>query len=86
MKPFLMIRTEDETGISGTGVVAEGVVFLDGTVVIRWQTRNAHHSTVVWGSIEDVLAIHGHNGKTQLHFYGDGVTAEGLHLVFPEPI
>ena len=53
MKPFLMIRTEDETGISGTGVVAEGVEFLDGTVVIRWQTHQSdHHSTVVWDSIE----------------------------------
>lgn len=80
MRPFLMIRTEDETGISGTGVVAEGVEFLDGTVVIRWQTHgDDHHSTVVWASIEDALAIHGHGGKTTFHFY-DGSN----HLIFPE--
>lgn len=76
-----MVRTEDETGISGTGVVAEGVEFLDGRVVIRWQTHgDSHHSTVVWDSIEDALAIHGHGGKTTLHFF-DGPN----HLVFPEP-
>jgi hypothetical protein len=80
MKPFLMIRTEDESGISGTGVVAEGVVFQDGTVVIRWQTHHIeHHSTVVWPSIESVLFIHGHKGRTTIHFY-DGEN----HLTFPQ--
>lgn len=78
MRPFLLIRDEDETGISGTGVVAEGVEFLDGRVVLRWQTRNAHHSTVVWDDIEDVLAIHGHNGKTRVHWYAPG------HILFGE--
>jgi len=68
---FLMIRDEDETGISGTGVVAEGVRFSDGRVVIRWQTHGAHHSTVVWDSIESVLAIHGHNGRTWLQWASD---------------
>lgn len=67
MRTFDLIRDEDETGISGTGRVAEGVQFTDGTVVIRWQTHgNPHHSTVVWESIDDVLAIHGHNGKTRV--------------------
>lgn len=67
MKTFDLIRDEDETGISGTGRVAEGVQFSDGTVVIRWQTHaNAHHSTVVWESIDDVVAIHGHGGKTRV--------------------
>jgi hypothetical protein len=66
MNPFLMIRDEDETGISGTGVVAEGIEFSDGTCVIRWQTHgDDHHSTVVWSSIEDAKAIHGHGGRTR---------------------
>lgn len=76
MRPFLLIRDEDETGISGTGVVAEGVQFRDGRVVIRWQTRNAHHSTVVWDDIDSVLAIHGHNGKTRVRWYSRA------HLLF----
>lgn len=36
----------------------EGVVFTDGTVVVRWLT--AKRSTSVWASLEDMLAIHGH--------------------------
>lgn len=79
MKPFLLIRDEDETGISGTGVVAEGVEFLDGTVVLRWQTHgDKHHSTVVWTSLADAVAIHGHGGKTRFYFY-DG----DAHIEFP---
>lgn len=79
MRPFLMVRDEDETGISGTGVVAEGVEFLDGTVVIRWQTHgDAYHSTVVWTSLADAEAIHGHGGRTRFVFH-DGPE----HMTFP---
>ena len=64
-----MVRDEDQTGISGTGIVAEGVEFSDGTVVIRWQTHgDDHHSTVVWDSLEDARAIHGHGGRTWFQF------------------
>lgn len=66
MKTFHLQRETDVTGISGTGVVAEGVEFSDGCVVIRWVT-GAHRSTVQWdGGIEDVYAIHGHGGATQV--------------------
>lgn len=69
MRIFYMIRDDDETGISGTGIVAEGVEFDDGTVVIRWQTHgDLHHSTVHWDSLEDARAIHGHGGKTWFQF------------------
>lgn len=59
-----MERIEDETGVSGTGIVAEGVQFTDGTCVIRWLT--ARSSTAVYDSADDLIAIHGHNGRTQL--------------------
>lgn len=36
----------------------EGVVWTDGTVTLRWLTPI--HSTSVWASLEDALAIHGH--------------------------
>jgi hypothetical protein len=36
----------------------EGVVFRDGTVVLRWLTEFRSHS--VWASLDDMLAIHGH--------------------------
>lgn len=36
----------------------EGCVFSDGSVAVRWLTLN--HSTAVWPSLDDFLAIHGH--------------------------
>jgi len=64
MKTFQLQRDEDESGVSGTGVVAEGVVFADGTTAIRWKTATS--STAVYNSIEDLEYIHGHHGKTKI--------------------
>lgn len=61
---FFLARMEDETGTSGTGLVAEGVEFSDGTVALRWRTRTS--STAVYDSLAAVREIHGHNGKTQI--------------------
>ena len=36
----------------------EGVVFSDGTVVVRWLTEFRSHS--VWASLTDLEKIHGH--------------------------
>jgi len=35
IRTFHLVRDEDKTGISGTGVIAEGVVFFSGRVVIE---------------------------------------------------
>ena len=64
MRRFELHRDTDVSGISGTGVVAEGVEFSDGTVAIRWRSLTA--STVLWSSIEDVERIHGHGGATRI--------------------
>ena len=61
---FQLIRAVDVTGISGTGLVAWGVQFPDGKVVTRWNGSIAQ--TCVWDSIEEVEAIHGHGGATQV--------------------
>lgn len=61
---FYLERREDVSGVSGIGVVAEGVEFSDGTVVMRWVTGAAPASTVVHESLEAVERIHGHEGRT----------------------
>lgn len=66
MRRFMLKRHHDVSGVSGTGIVADGVVFPDGVTVIRW--RGDRQSTVVWPSIEDVEAIHGHNGATSIEW------------------
>ena len=35
---FVMVRTVDHNGQSGTGVVADGVIFPDGRVSMRWRS------------------------------------------------
>lgn len=35
---FTMIRHEDESGVSGTGRVLDGVIFHTGQVVVCWRT------------------------------------------------
>lgn len=59
-----MRRDVDETGVSGVGVVAEGVEFTDGRVALRWLTETT--STGVYDSLGDVRAIHGHGGRTEV--------------------
>lgn len=66
MKLFDLVRDEDESGVSGTGTVAQGVVFDDGTAVIRWLTKFA--STAVYNSVDELIAIHGHGGKTIVRY------------------
>ena len=53
---------EDKTGISGTGRIAEGVEFLDGTATLRWMTK--YRSSGFYTNMEELEAIHGHGGTT----------------------
>lgn len=62
MRRFVLNRKEDVSGISGTGVVVEGVEFSDGSVALRW--LGDRPSLVFWKNIEDAISIHGHEGKT----------------------
>lgn len=57
-------RLEDETGVSGTGRVAEWCEFMDGTCVVRWVSPYA--STNVYDNIKQAEIVHGHHGKTKM--------------------
>ncbi|HJU97838.1 MAG TPA: hypothetical protein VJ644_07680 [Jiangellaceae bacterium] len=63
---FALVRHVDYTGVSGVGVVAFGMVFSDGHVVLRW--CSSHPATSTWGSLEDMLAIHGHGEATSVQW------------------
>lgn len=64
MKNFELHRAIDVSGTSGTGIVADGVVFFDGTAVMHW--RGSLSSTAIYKSIEELEAIHGHQGATKV--------------------
>lgn len=66
MRRFNLIRKEDASGVSGVGNVAQGIQFDDGTCAMRWLTATA--STAFYDSVNDVVVIHGHEGRTQVLF------------------
>ena len=63
---WYLYRKQDETGISGCGVVAYGMQFPDGVVTYRWNT--SPRTTQFANSIHDVQHIHGHEGKTEVRW------------------
>jgi hypothetical protein len=63
---FNLVRSEDVSGVSGVGTVAEGVVFTGGRVVLCWLGK--YSSVVVWDSLDAAIAVHGHDGRTQAVF------------------
>lgn len=64
---FYLLRRHDHSGVSGTGVVAEGIEFTDGRVAMRWLTDTA--STCCYDSLDDLIGVHGHGGSTEV-IYG----------------
>ncbi|MFF2618276.1 hypothetical protein [Kitasatospora sp. NPDC058046] len=65
--PYILQRDIDVSGVSGTGVVAEGCIFSSAagsTGVTRW--RGERGSTVAWDRAVDVEPIHGHDGATRV--------------------
>jgi hypothetical protein len=72
---FKLVRHEDNTGVSGEGVVVHGVEFGDGAVVMQWHNEdNDRLADIPNGlaikpapnGIEAVREVHGHDGKTEL--------------------
>ena len=74
IRRFELHREVDVTGISGTGTVAEGVEFTDGTVVLRWvkagtaRPDQVRPTTVVHDDIDSVIGLHGHGGHTRVRW------------------
>lgn len=67
LRRFHFERLEDASGVSGCGKVAEGCLFTDtGEAVVHWLGK--HGSINVYHSIEDVIHVHGHEGKTKIVF------------------
>jgi hypothetical protein len=61
---FYLHRDHDVTGASGTGRVADGILWPDETVTVRW--RGERPSTVHWDRLTDAEAVHGHNGMSRI--------------------
>lgn len=68
MRTFRLVRERDVSGVSGTGVVAEGVEFADGCVVLRWLSQWPTSVVFHDRGMESVEAIHGHGGATRIEW------------------
>jgi hypothetical protein len=58
MRRFVMHREQDVSGVSGTGLVLEGVLFSTGVVVVHWLTPPPRGSISVFDSLDQFLDIH----------------------------
>ncbi len=64
LRRFVFQRVTDVSGTSGTGIVAEGVQFTDGTVAVRWRSFISSH--VIYPNAQAAEAIHSHGGATKM--------------------
>ena len=67
MRLFYLKRLEDVSGISGTGIIAEGVEFSNGEFALHWISQFDFITT--GRSIKALIEVHGHEGKTILEYY-----------------
>ena len=58
MRRFVMHREFDSSGVSGIGIVLEGVHFSTGVVVVHWLTPPPRGSISVFDSLDQFLDIH----------------------------
>lgn len=63
---FVLDRTEDVSGNSGTGVVAEGVRFSNGQAVVHFISQL--ESITVYANMTVVNMLHGHDGRTKVRW------------------
>lgn len=64
MRRFELHRDEDVSGVSGTGVVAEGVLFSNGKCAMSWKTGLS--SVAIYDDLSTLVKIHEHGGRTRV--------------------
>lgn len=64
LQEFYLLRHEDVNGKSGTGIVALGVKFPNGQTALQWMTYT--NSLTIFHTMEDLMEVHGHGGKTEV--------------------
>ena len=83
LRIFRVVRDEDVSGVSGTGVIAEGVLFSNGKVVVNWISM--HKILEVVDSVAEWEAVHGHEGRTKIVWDDEATEAEATEAEEPNP-
>ena len=67
MRRFYLVRHEDPSGVSGTGVVAQGVEFDSGWVALQFDPGILGVETIYpYRDMADMYLLHGHRGRTEI--------------------
>jgi len=74
IRTFTVARRYDETGVSGEGVVIEGVTLATGQCVAHWLFPPPRGSIAVFDSMSDFITVHirPHPGNRTIITYDDG--------------
>jgi hypothetical protein len=74
IETFTVCRQSDESGISGTGVVIEGVQYATGQVVLHWLTPVPRGSIAIFESLSDFKKVHvnSHPSNKTIITWSDG--------------
>jgi len=81
-KRFNLVRQNDETGVSGRGIIAQGCLFADGTAAMQWRCPPAASDVVVkkWETILDIHVRQHPKNRTLI------VWEDGKHELYePKP-
>ena len=80
IRTFTVCRQYDETGVSGEGVVIEGVQLATGHAIIHWLYPPPRGGIAIFDSLDDFLKVHVHphpNNKTIFTF------EDGEQITYP---
>tara|TARA_R110000824_G_scaffold152806_10_gene324131 strand:+ start:300 stop:650 length:351 start_codon:yes stop_codon:yes gene_type:complete len=58
IKTFTVCRQEDESGVSGEGVVIEGVVLATGQCIVHWLYPPPRGGIAIFESMDDFVKVH----------------------------
>ena len=74
IRTFTVYRDDDESGVSGTGVVIEGVKLASGQAIIHWLYPPPRGGIAIFDSMDDFIKVHiqPHPSNKTIITYEDG--------------
>lgn len=88
VRVFEIERQADASGVSGTGIVIQGVIFATGTVVVQWLTPPPRGSINIFDSFEQFMSIHvgpHPSNQTRILWHDGEVWEPGDYQLNPSP-
>jgi hypothetical protein len=82
---FVLRRHVDVSGVSGTGVIADGAEWPDGTASIRWRGEHPKIDFADRG-MPTLHFVHGHSGATEVEYLDQDVTGEAPTTDAPDAL